>query len=203
MTYPCVSCLHIWEADTLPPSHEEGLPMLCSLLCVADMSGCSWCRFLHAEAVESKVPLVPHSNVLEWVLLQGEWLCCMQLAGGCPYYHCSKERSTCLWPSLSNSVAEEWHFLAAQVCVNMIFIMKCGLNHILSTRISCVDRLSWGFLRAFPVLSTGCLQHCNFLTLLLNHRDRCVMPHSWLHRHKRLFLGFRLRVENFLIASYF
>lgn len=31
--------------------------------------------------------------------------------------------------------------LAAQACVNMVLIMKCGLNETLSTRISHVDRL--------------------------------------------------------------
>lgn len=114
-----------------------------------------------------------------------------------------KERSTHFWPCLSVSVAQERHFLAGQVHVHMVFIMKCGLNKIPSTRISCVDRLSWGFLRAFPVLSASCLQHCSFLTLILKHRDWCVMPHIWLHRHKRLFLDFHLREENFLIASSF
>lgn len=64
MTYPCMSYLQVCEADALPPSHEEGSSVLCPL-CVADMSGLPWCRLLHAEAAERKVPLVPHSNVLE------------------------------------------------------------------------------------------------------------------------------------------
>lgn len=38
------------------------------------------------------------------------------------------------------------------------FIMECRLNETLSTRISCVDRLSRGFLRAFQVLPTAALQ---------------------------------------------
>lgn len=81
------------------------------------------------------------------------------------------------------------------------FIMECGLNETLSTRISCVDRLSRGFLRAFQVLPTACLQPCSFVILLSKHRNQCLMPHIWLHRHIRLFLAFLLREGNFLIDS--